>query len=68
MIASPCKKCPKRNYPKEQCMAECQILNDIQVHQFMNNDSHIGTAIDYSAEYRYKLTTPFSSSNESSFF
>lgn len=30
MVASPCKKCRKKAWPKDVCMATCKIINQLQ--------------------------------------
>jgi hypothetical protein len=61
MISSPCKNCPKKNLPKDECLKDCQMLQSIQGMQLSRKESNVYTAVDFSEESRFQIATPFAS-------
>ena len=59
MISSPCKDCPWKNFPKDECLKTCQILQKIQGMQISRKESNVYTAIDFSEENRFQIVSPF---------
>ena len=55
MISSPCKDCPRKNMPKENCVKDCQLLQAVQDFQIISERSSALNGIDYTAENRYTL-------------
>ena len=53
MIASPCKNCPKRNEPKENCMKDCELLKAVQDIQYTSKEDFGISGIDYAAIDRF---------------
>ncbi len=62
MISSPCKDCPKKNFPKDECLKDCQMLQDIQSMQLSRKERNVYTAVDFSEESRFQISSPFASS------
>ena len=61
MISSPCKDCPKKNLPKDECLKDCQMLQNIQGMQLSRRESNVYTAVDFSEECRFQIASPFAS-------
>ena len=61
MISSPCKDCHKKNLPKDECLKDCQMLQNIQGMQLSRKESNVYTAVDFSEESRFQIATPFAS-------
>ncbi len=61
MISSPCKDCPKKDFPKDECLKDCQMLQDIQGMQLSRKDRNVYTAVDFSEESRFQISSPFAS-------
>ena len=60
MIASPCKKCPMRNQPKDRCFKNCRMLQAVQELYLSfkeGGESEITSAIDYSDEGRFSINS-----------
>ena len=55
MICSPCKKCHRKNSPKEKCINDCQILKAIQKMDASSEKLNEGCGIDYTEEYGYNI-------------
>ena len=55
MISSPCKNCPRKDLPKEDCAKNCKLLKAIQDIQVSNERWNVGSGIDYTEEYSYSL-------------
>jgi hypothetical protein len=53
MIASPCKNCPKRNEPKENCINDCELLKAVQDIQYTSKEDFGIPGIDYAAVDRF---------------
>ncbi len=58
MIASPCKDCPKKHLPKDECLKTCQLLQSVQGMQLARNESPVYTAVDFTEESRFRIATP----------
>jgi hypothetical protein len=54
MIFSPCKNCARKNLSKENCIQDCELLNEIQ-NSALSEKFHDGSAIDYTEEYSYNI-------------
>ena len=61
MISSPCKDCPKKHLPKDECLKDCQMLQNIQGMQLSRKESNVYTAVDFTEECRFQIATPFAS-------
>ena len=44
MISSPCKDCPKKNLPKDECLKTCEMIQNIQGMQLSRRESNVYTA------------------------
>jgi hypothetical protein len=55
MISSPCKNCPRRDLPKEDCAKNCNLLKAIQDINVSTERWTVGSGIDYTEEYSYAL-------------
>ena len=55
MISSPCKNCPRKDLPKEDCAQDCQLLKAIQDIELSAEINSTSSGIDYSAENRYTI-------------
>jgi hypothetical protein len=55
MISSPCKNCPRKNLPKEDCAKNCKLLKAIQDIHVSTEKWNVGSGIDYTEEYSYTL-------------
>ena len=55
MISSPCKKCPLKNQPKDECIKDCELLQDIQDIQGYIGEGTGLSAIDCTEETRYSI-------------
>lgn len=54
MIASPCKNCPLRNQPKDECIKNCRLIQAIQDIEIAKGEHYLApTAIDCTEELRY---------------
>jgi hypothetical protein len=58
MISSPCKTCPRKYYPKDECLKDCKLLQEIQDIQIATHDSTAYTAIDYTEDNRFSIVLP----------
>lgn len=58
MISSPCKNCPRRNEPKDECLKTCKLLHDVQEFHLMTAKSVCYSAIDCTEESRYSVISP----------
>lgn len=56
MIASPCKNCPKRNKPKENCIKDCELLQAVQDIQYASIEDISISGIDYAAVDRFTFS------------
>jgi hypothetical protein len=65
MISSPCKNCPKKDLPKEDCAKNCKLLKAIQDIHVSTGKWNVGSAIDYTEEYSYTLPSSISESSVS---
>lgn len=63
MISSPCKNCPRKDLPKEDCAKNCKLLKAIQDIHVSTEKWNIGTGIDYTEEYSYTLPSSISESS-----
>jgi len=61
MISSPCKDCPKRHFPKDECLKTCEMLQNIQGMQLARRETNVYTAVDFSEESRFQIASPFAS-------
>jgi hypothetical protein len=59
MISSPCKNCPKKNFPKDECLKDCPLIQKIQGMQLSRRESNMYTAVDFSEENRFQIVSPF---------
>lgn len=60
MIASPCKRCPLRNQPKDLCIKNChrlQAVQELYVSLKEGGESEITSAIDYADEGRFSISS-----------
>ena len=55
MISSPCKNCPLKNQPKDECIKDCKLLQTIQDVQGLIGGGTGLSAIDYTEELRYSI-------------
>jgi len=55
MISSPCKTCPRKNQPKEDCYKGCALLQAIQDIECSTQKDPITSGIDYSEENRFAI-------------
>jgi hypothetical protein len=58
MISSPCKNCYKKDYPKDECLKDCRMLQELQDIQIAKAESTAYTAIDYSEDNRFSIVLP----------
>ncbi len=65
MISSPCKNCPRRDLPKEDCAKNCKLLKAIQHIHVSAEKWNVGSGIDYTEEYSYTEPSPISESSVS---
>ena len=65
MISSPCKNCPRKDLPKEDCAKNCKLLKAIQDIQVSNERWNVGSGIDYTEEYSYTLPSSIEKSSAS---
>lgn len=65
MISSPCKNCPRKDLPKEDCAKNCKLLKAIQDIQVSNERWNVGSGIDYTEEYSYTLPSSTEKSSAS---
>jgi hypothetical protein len=59
MISSPCKDCPKRGLPKDECLKTCEAIQNIQSLQLSRRESNVYTAVDFSEDSRFQVASPF---------
>ncbi len=58
MISSPCKNCPRRYDPKDECLKDCKILHEVQEFHLMTAKNVCYSAIDCTEESRYSVSSP----------
>jgi len=63
MISSPCKNCPRKDLPKEDCAKNCKLLKAVQDIHVSAEKWNVGRGIDYTEEYC--CTLPLSISHNS---
>jgi hypothetical protein len=63
MISSPCKNCPKKDLPKEDCAKNCKLLKAVQDIQVSAKKWGVGSGIDYTEEYSYTIPHSISKSS-----
>ena len=63
MISSPCKKCHKRDFPKDECLKSCEILQGVQDLQLAKIECSGYTAIDYGEDSRFSIILPLTGTN-----
>jgi hypothetical protein len=61
MISSPCKDCNKKNFPKDDCLKTCELIQNIQGMQLARRESNVYTAVDFTEESRFQIASPFAS-------
>jgi len=61
MISSPCKDCPRRDFPKDECLKDCHLIQSIQGMQLARKESNVYKAVDFSEESRFQIASPFAS-------
>ena len=59
MISSPCKDCQNKNFPKDECLKHCKLLQEIQGMQLARRESNVYTAVDFTEESRFQIVSPF---------
>lgn len=59
MIASPCKTCPKRRMPKDECLLTCERIQSLQ-QRCLNMPSPIYSAVDSADSGRFQLSVQLS--------
>ena len=52
MISSPCRYCENKDLPKEICIKECKLIDEIQRFLFSVNDMNRSSGIDVAEEFR----------------
>ncbi len=62
MICSPCKDCPRKNLPKDNCVKKCKLLEAIQEMNSSSEKLNDGCGIDYTEEYGYNISPSLISS------
>ena len=65
MISSPCKNCPRKHLPKEECAKNCKLLKEIQDINLSTEKWNDGSGIDYTEEYSYTLPPSMAQSSAS---
>jgi hypothetical protein len=55
MISSPCKNCPRKDLPKDDCAKDCKLLQMIQDVQISSEKNSSSMGIDYTEECRYTI-------------
>lgn len=55
MIASPCRTCPRRDQPKENCMYDCELLQKVQKIDRVSNEVIVVSGIDCSEVDRFSF-------------
>jgi hypothetical protein len=65
MISSPCKNCPRKDLPKENCAKNCKLLKAIQDIHISTENWNVGSGIDYSEEYSFSIPSSISESSVS---
>jgi hypothetical protein len=65
MISSPCKNCPKRDLPKENCAKTCNLLKAIQEIHISIEKWDGGSGIDYTEEYSFSIPSSISENSVS---
>jgi hypothetical protein len=61
MISSPCKECRNKNFPKDECLKSCELIQNIQGLQLARRETNVYTAVDFSEESRFQIASPFAS-------
>lgn len=56
MVASPCKNCPRRDEPKDQCLKNCHLLQSLQGQHVRHFHPIVASAIDYAEENRFTIS------------
>jgi hypothetical protein len=59
MIASPCKTCPKRHLPKDDCILTCEKIQKLQ-QRYLNMPSPVYSAVDSADSERFQLCVQLS--------
>lgn len=59
MIASPCKTCPNRHMPKDECLLDCEKIQKLQL-RYLNMPSPIYSAVDSADSGRFHLCVQLS--------
>ena len=59
MISSPCKDYQKKNFPKDECLKTCELLQNIQGMQLARRESNVYTAVDFTEDSRFQIASPF---------
>jgi hypothetical protein len=62
MISSPCKDCQFKNFPKDECLKTCQLIQNIQGMQLARHESNVYTAVDFTEDSRFTIVSPFGGS------
>ena len=65
MISSPCKNCPRKDLPKEDCAKNCKLLKAIQEVHASAEKWNVCSGIDYTEEYSYTLPPSIKQSSAS---
>ena len=60
MISSPCKNCPRKDLPKEDCAKNCKLLKAIQDINISTEKWNVGSGIDYTEEYSFCVPSSIS--------
>jgi hypothetical protein len=55
MISSPCKTCPRKNLPKDNCIKNCRVLKAVQYMEVSAEKLNDRCAINYTQEYRCNI-------------
>jgi len=50
MISSPCRNCPGKKMPKDECIKRCETLQEVQSFQTTVNDAIVSTQADFTEE------------------
>ena len=58
MIASPCRNCPDRDFPKNQCLRTCPVIRRLQGMQLAGDWEDVRTARDYSEVSLFNICPP----------
>lgn len=63
MISSPCKFCHKKDYPKDECLKNCKLLQEIQDMQISKPQTSGYSAIDYGEDNRFAIILPLTATS-----